>query len=112
MASETSAVNPTGGITLDDYTVGDFFDELIDEHGRSRPDAIQLVRMLNDLKVSELQRRQQAIERSLYNWASLSPFTVMTRGLRKLCPSTSSLGLFRRFCGIILRPGSSSVSAL
>ena len=86
MASETSAVNPTGGITLDDYTVGEFFDELIDEHGRSRPDAIQLVRMLNELKVSELQRRQQAIERSLYNMGIT--FTVYSddAGTEKIMP--------------------------
>lgn len=86
MASETSAVNPTGGITLDDYTVGEFFDELIDEHGRSRPDAIQLVRMLNGLKVSELQRRQQAIERSLYNMGIT--FTVYSddAGTEKIMP--------------------------
>lgn len=86
MASETSAVNPTSGITLDDYAVGEFFDELIDEHGRSRPDAIQLVRMLNDLKVSELQRRQQAIERSLYNMGIT--FTVYSddAGTEKIMP--------------------------
>ncbi len=86
MASETSAVNPTNGITLDDYAVGEFFDELIDEHGRSRPDAIQLVRMLNDLKVSELQRRQQAIERSLYNMGIT--FTVYSddAGTEKIMP--------------------------
>ena len=86
MASETSAVDPTGGITLDDYTVGEFFDELIDEHGRSRPDAIQLIRMLNELKVSELQRRQQAIERSLYNMGIT--FTVYSddAGTEKIMP--------------------------
>ena len=51
---------------LQDYQTDGFFDELVDQDGKPRPDAEELVSLIDRIPSAELVRRQDAIERSLY----------------------------------------------
>ncbi len=69
-----------------DYQIQGFFDELVDQQGQPRPDAAELVALIEQLPPGELQRRQQAIERSLYRMGIT--FTVYSdaAGTEKIMP--------------------------
>lgn len=71
---------------LSDYQCGGFFDELVDENNLARPDAELLVDLINQLPPEELLRRQNAIERSLYQMGIT--FTVYSdeAGTEKIMP--------------------------
>ena len=68
------------------YQTEGFFDELIDEQGRPRPDAEQLVRLINQMQPAELVRRHRVIERSMYQMGIT--FTVYSdaAGTEKIMP--------------------------
>lgn len=71
---------------LNDYQTDGFFDELVDQDGKPRPDTEELVNLINRIPVSELVRRQDAIERSLYQMGIT--FTVYndSEGTEKIMP--------------------------
>ncbi len=71
---------------LDDYQTEGFFDELVEQDGQPRPDARELVNLINRMPASELVRRQRAIERSLYQMGIT--FTVYSddAGTEKIMP--------------------------
>lgn len=71
---------------LDNYLTEGFFDELLDEQGRPRDGADELVALINRLPAEELARRQRAIERSLYKMGIT--FTVYSddAGTEKIMP--------------------------
>ena len=48
------------------YQTEGFFDELIDEQGRPRPDAEQLVRLINQMQPAELVRRHRHRRRRIF----------------------------------------------
>lgn len=71
---------------LEQYQTEDFFDELVDDHNIARPDAQELVTLINSLPTGELSRRQQAIERALFRMGIT--FTVYSdqAGTEKIMP--------------------------
>ncbi|MFN3193272.1 MAG: circularly permuted type 2 ATP-grasp protein [Aureliella sp.] len=71
---------------LQDYDPGDFFDEIVDDQCVGRPDTEYLVQRINELPNGELSRRQEAIERSLYQMGIT--FTVYgdEQGTEKIMP--------------------------
>lgn len=71
---------------LHDYQVDGFFDELVDQDGRPRPDAAELVQLIEQMPPGELHRRQAAIERSLFRMGIT--FTVYSdaAGTEKIMP--------------------------
>ncbi|MEM8735380.1 MAG: circularly permuted type 2 ATP-grasp protein, partial [Planctomycetota bacterium] len=71
---------------LQDYDPGDFFDEIVDGECVGRPDTEYLVARINELPKGELSRRQEAIERSLYQMGIT--FTVYgdEQGTEKIMP--------------------------
>ncbi len=81
-----SQTQSSGQPLLSGYQTDGFFDELIDEHGRPRPGAEQLVELINHLPGDELARRQRSIERSLYQMGIT--FTVYSdnAGTEKIMP--------------------------
>lgn len=74
------------GAVLHDYQTDGFFDELVDQHGQPRTDAEKLVNLINRIPPAELVRRQDAIERSLYQMGIT--FTVYndSEGTEKIMP--------------------------
>jgi uncharacterized circularly permuted ATP-grasp superfamily protein len=68
------------------YETDGFFDELVFEDGQSRPDAIALINLINELPTGELFRRQAAIEKALYQMGIT--FTVYSddAGTEKIMP--------------------------
>jgi uncharacterized circularly permuted ATP-grasp superfamily protein len=52
-------------MNLDNYEVGSFYDEMFDREGRSRPGNEAVVQRLRELPLEEVQRRQQAAEKTL-----------------------------------------------
>ena len=68
------------------YDLEGYFDELIDRSGLARPEASALIGMLDRLPFSDLLRRQDAIEKSLYNMGIT--FTVYSdnAGTEKIMP--------------------------
>ena len=86
-SAANSLGKPVEGIPhLADYDTGGFFDELVDDQNRARPDAEELVSLFNRLPASELGRRQQTIERALYRMGIT--FTVYSdkSGTEKIMP--------------------------
>jgi uncharacterized circularly permuted ATP-grasp superfamily protein len=73
-------------VRLSDYRTDGFYDELVDEQGRARPDAVELIRLLSSMPAGELSRRQRAIERALYKMGIT--FTVYgdSAGTEKIMP--------------------------
>ncbi|QDT04558.1 hypothetical protein K227x_29500 [Rubripirellula lacrimiformis] len=71
---------------LANYQCEGFFDELVDDRTVARPDAESLVALINSLPPEELLRRQNAIERSLYQMGIT--FTVYSdeAGTEKIMP--------------------------
>ena len=71
---------------LQDYQTDGFFDELVDQDGKPRPDAEELVSLIDRIPSAELVRRQDAIERSLYQMGIT--FTVYndSEGTEKIMP--------------------------
>ena len=51
---------------FDAYEPGDFFDELFVAQGQPRPEASLLIQRINALSLSELQKRQQAAQNTLF----------------------------------------------
>ncbi len=51
---------------LNDYEPGDFYDELFEDRGKPRPEAIPLIDRINSLSMAELLRRQQAAQIALF----------------------------------------------
>ena len=72
--------------SLANYQTDDFFDELVDGNNLARPDAEELVSLINRLPPQELLRRQQAIESSLFRMGIT--FTVYSdkSGTEKIMP--------------------------
>lgn len=54
-------------VGLPNYDTEGFYDELVDENGIARPDAVALIKLITEMPAGELSRRQRAIERALYN---------------------------------------------
>lgn len=71
---------------LADYQTDGFFDELVDENGQPRPDATELVRLINRMQPQELIRRQRAIERSLYQMGITFTVYSDSAGTEKIMP--------------------------
>ena len=73
-------------IQLADYQPDAFYDELVEASGVARPEARQLIELLNTISRDELIRRQRAIERSLYEMGIT--FTVYSddAGTEKIMP--------------------------
>ncbi len=86
MATQSQSQSSHTKPLLDGYQTEGFFDELIDEEGRPRLGSEQLVELINATSGSELLRRQQAIERSLYQMGIT--FTVYSdqAGTEKIMP--------------------------
>ncbi len=87
MASQTQTQHTgSNNVVLSDYQTEGFFDELVDEGGRARPDAAELIRLINSMPPGELSRRQRAIEKSLYKMGIT--FTVYgdSAGTEKIMP--------------------------
>ena len=84
MTSQTQTQR--SGASLISYQAEGFYDELVDEQGRARPDAIELIKLINSMPSGELSRRQRAIERSLYKMGIT--FTVYgdSEGTEKIMP--------------------------
>ncbi len=72
--------------SLPDYKTDGFYDELVDERNLSRPYTEELVSLFNRLTPAELFRKQQAIEKSLYQMGIT--FTVYSdaAGTEKIFP--------------------------
>lgn len=85
MAMQTQSQESSSPL-LATYETDGFFDELLDEQGRPREGAEQLVDMINRIPAEELIRRQRAIERSLYKMGIT--FTVYSddTGTEKIMP--------------------------
>lgn len=85
---QTQTESGTSQITssLDNYETSGFYDELIDESGLSRPDAVELIRMISNIPAGDLVRRQRTIEQSLYKMGIT--FTVYSddAGTEKIMP--------------------------
>jgi uncharacterized circularly permuted ATP-grasp superfamily protein len=71
---------------LHDYQTEGFFDELVEENGQPRPDAQELVKLINRIPASELVRRQRAIERSLYQMGITFTVYSDSAGTEKIMP--------------------------
>ena len=87
MASQTQTQHSgSSNAVLSDYQTEGFFDELVDEGGLARPDAAELIRLINSMPPGELSRRQRAIEKSLYKMGIT--FTVYgdSAGTEKIMP--------------------------
>ncbi len=87
MTSQTQTQRSgAGGARLNGYQTEGFYDELVDEEGRARPDAIELIKLINSMPSGELARRQRSIERSLYKMGIT--FTVYgdSEGTEKIMP--------------------------
>ena len=71
---------------LENYEGGGFYDELVDENNVARPDAQELIKLINSLPPEELSRRQLAIERALFRMGIT--FTVYSdkAGTEKIMP--------------------------
>ena len=71
---------------LANYQTDGFFDELIQEDGQARPDAESLIQLISDLPSGELFRRQESIEKALYQMGIT--FTVYSdnAGTEKIMP--------------------------
>ncbi|TWU46292.1 hypothetical protein Poly51_56880 [Rubripirellula tenax] len=86
--SQTSALTEQGFVApqLAGYKCEGFFDELVDENNFARPDAENLIELINRLPPEELLRRQNAIEKSLYRMGIT--FTVYSdeAGTEKIMP--------------------------
>ncbi len=88
MASQSqsqSATRPLPSI-LANYQTENFFDELVDENGHARPDARELVDLINELPPGALIRRQRAIERSLYQMGITFTVYSDSAGTEKIMP--------------------------
>jgi uncharacterized circularly permuted ATP-grasp superfamily protein len=86
-AGRLSQVQSLGPIpSLENYQTEDFFDELVDDKNLARPDAEELVSLINRLPPHELSRRQHAIEKSLFRMGIT--FTVYSdkSGTEKIMP--------------------------
>jgi len=87
MTSQTQSQEQNSGPSpLSGYESDGFYDELMDETGRPRPEAQALVDLIERLPPQELTRRQRAIERSLYQMGIT--FTVYSdnSGTEKIMP--------------------------
>ncbi len=84
--NSSQASSPVQAPRLKDYKCEGFFDELVDANHFARPDAEMLVDLINQLPAEELMRRQNAIERSLYQMGIT--FTVYSdeAGTEKIMP--------------------------
>jgi uncharacterized circularly permuted ATP-grasp superfamily protein len=76
----------TTGSILAGYQTEGFYDELVDEQGRPRPDAEELVRLISQMSPGELVRRQRAIERSLYQMGITFTVYSDSAGTEKIMP--------------------------
>ena len=74
------------GVRLDNYDTGSFFDELVHRNGVARVDAERLIEMFNSLPAGDLQRRQDAIERSLYEMGITFTVYSDSAGTEKIMP--------------------------
>jgi uncharacterized circularly permuted ATP-grasp superfamily protein len=85
MANQSQSQSQSNSI-LASYENDGFFDELVDEFGRPRPDAEELVNLIDKMPPGELMRRQKAIERTLYQMGIT--FTVYSdhAGTEKIMP--------------------------
>ncbi|SMP58447.1 Uncharacterized conserved protein, circularly permuted ATPgrasp superfamily [Neorhodopirellula lusitana] len=83
---DTPPGNQMGVSKLPGYLTEGFYDEVVDADGIARPEAIALVDLINRLPRGELIRRQDAIERSLYQMGIT--FTVYSdeQGTEKIMP--------------------------
>ncbi len=66
LAKQNQAQGHRPAKLLMDYQLDGFFDELLDHKGAARPDATALIELIHQMPSDELNRRQQAIQRSLY----------------------------------------------
>ncbi len=71
---------------LHNYQTEGFFDELVEENGLPRPDAQELVKLINSIPPSELVRRQRAIERTLYQMGITFTVYSDSAGTEKIMP--------------------------
>lgn len=71
---------------LPGYETGSFFDEVVDQDSFARPDAVALVDLINRLPPGELNRRQLAIERSLYQMGITFTVYSDSAGTEKIMP--------------------------
>ncbi|MCC9654804.1 circularly permuted type 2 ATP-grasp protein [Rhodopirellula halodulae] len=71
---------------LPGYETDCFFDEVVDQKGVARPDSVALVDLINRLPPGELKRRQQAIERSLYQMGITFTVYSDSAGTEKIMP--------------------------
>lgn len=71
---------------LANYETDGFFDELIQQDGQPRPDAEALIQLISELPSGELFRRQESIEKALYQMGIT--FTVYSdnAGTEKIMP--------------------------
>jgi uncharacterized circularly permuted ATP-grasp superfamily protein len=85
MATQSQSQRSSAAV-LNGYQTQGFFDELIDEHGQPRPDAEELVHLINQMQPGELVRRQRAIERSLYQMGITFTVYSDSAGTEKIMP--------------------------
>jgi uncharacterized circularly permuted ATP-grasp superfamily protein len=71
---------------LSGYQTDEFFDELVDERGRPRPDVQSLIDLINQMPAGELNRRQHAIETSLFRMGITFTVYSDTAGTEKIMP--------------------------
>lgn len=92
MASQTQSSGPlvqsqsSSPSILMDYEIGGFYDELLFEEGKPRPDAEALVQLLTSLSAGELDRRQKAIERCLFQMGITFTVYSDSSGTEKIMP--------------------------
>jgi uncharacterized circularly permuted ATP-grasp superfamily protein len=73
-------------MNLQRYKTKGFYDELIDDTGKPRPDAIPLVEQINALTPAELRRRQKNAELALYQQGITFSVYGDKKGTEKIFP--------------------------
>lgn len=77
---------PTVGVKLHGYQTQEFFDELVHSNGVARVDAERLIEMFNSLPDGDLKRRQETIEKSLYEMGITFTVYSDSEGTEKIMP--------------------------
>ena len=76
----------TTNTALDGYQTDGFFDEIVDAAGNPRPEATELIKLISQMPPGELNRRQSAIERALFQMGITFTVYSDSEGTEKIMP--------------------------
>lgn len=86
VGAQVAGMDGLAACRLAGYDCESFFDELVDGNHVARPDAEMLVELINRLPAEELRRRQDAIERALYQMGITFTVYSDSSGTEKIMP--------------------------